>query len=70
MIKVEGHSNLERDESSSAIVSTDYTGYLAVKKRRESFQNNRDDINTLKEEVGQMKNLITTLIEKLNGKDS
>ena len=69
-MKVEGHSNLIRDEHSSAIVSTDYNGYLAVKKRRELQKKTTEDINTLKEEVGQMKNLITTLIEKLNGKDS
>ena len=34
MIKVEGHSHLLRDESSTAIVSTDYNAYIAVKRRR------------------------------------
>ena len=34
MIKVEGHTNLVRDESSSAIVNTDFNAYRAVKKRQ------------------------------------
>ena len=69
-MKVEGHSNLIRDEHSSAIVNTDYNGYLAVKKRRELQKKTTEDINTLKEEVGEIKNLLSDLIEKLHGKDS
>jgi len=69
-MKVEGHSNLIRDEHSSAIVNTDYNGYLAVKKRRELQKKTTEDINTLKEEMGEVKNLLSDLIEKLHGKDS
>ena len=69
-MKVEGHSNLIRDEHSSAIVSTDYNGYLAVKKRRELQKKTTEDINTLKEEMGEIKNLLSDLIEKLHGIDS
>jgi len=67
MIKVEGHSHLIRDESSTAIVSTDYNTYLAVKKRREVFKSNADDINTLKEEMSEIKTLLSNLIEKIHG---
>ena len=56
MIKVEGHSHLLRDESSTAIVSTDYNAYIAVKRRREIFKSNADDIN-----------LLSNLIEKIHG---
>ena len=69
-MKVEGHSNLIRDEHSSAIVSTDYNWYLAVKKRRELQNKTTEDINTLKEEMGEIKNLLSDLIEKLHVKDS
>jgi len=67
MIKVEGHSHLLRDESSSAIVSTDYNAYIAVKRRREVFQSNADDINTLKDEMRDIKLLLSNLIEKIHG---
>ena len=67
MIKVEGHTNLVRDESSSAIVNTDFNAYRAVKKRQEAFKNNANDINTLKEEMSEIKNLLSNLIEKIHG---
>lgn len=67
MIRVEGHSHLIRDESSTAIVSTDYNAYIAVKRRREVFKSNADDINTLKDEMRDIKLLLSNLIEKIHG---
>ena len=66
-IQVEGHSNLLRDESSTAIVSNDMSSYELHKKRRETFKVQRNEINTLKNEVGEIKELLHTLIEKVNG---
>ena len=66
-IQVEGHSNLLRDESSTAIVSNDTNSYELYKKRRETFKVQRNEINTLKNEVGEIKELLHTLIEKVNG---
>ncbi len=66
-IQVEGHSNLLRDESSSAIVSNDISSYELYKKRRETFKVQKNEINTLKDEVSEIKNLLHTLIEKVNG---
>ena len=44
--RVEGHSTLLRDEGSTAIVSNDMNSYELHKKRRESFRNQKNEINT------------------------
>ena len=46
--KVEGHTNLIREESSNAIINRDVEGYRAAITRKKSFQLQRDEINTLK----------------------
>jgi len=66
-IQVEGHSQLERDEGSHAIVNTDMETYRLAKKRKEVFHNQKNEINTLKNEVLDMKVMLQTIIEKLNG---
>jgi|TARA_B110001452_G_scaffold202119_1_gene172189 uncharacterized protein YaaR (DUF327 family) len=66
-VKVEGHSKLERDESSHAIVNTDMEQYRLAKKRKEVFHNQKNEINTLKEEVSEIKGLLQNILGKLNG---
>ena len=66
-VKVEGHSSLLRDEHSTAIVSNDMSSYELHKRRRETFKVQKNEINTLKDEVSEIKNLLHTLIEKVNG---
>jgi len=66
-IKVEGHSTLVRDETSTGIVSTDIKAYVLQKKRKEVFLKQKNEINTLKEDVGEIKQLLQTLIERVNG---
>jgi len=65
--RVEGYSSLARDDESSAIVNTDMNAYQLAKKRKEKMQTQTNEINTLKGEVGEIKELLQTLIEKLNG---
>jgi hypothetical protein len=65
--KVEGHTGISRDETTGAIVNTDMKSYQLAKKRKETFLNQRNEINNLKEEIGEIKNLLTTLIERVNG---
>lgn len=66
-LKVEGHTTLVRDEHSSAIVNTDYNGYVLAKRRRELFQNQSDEINSLREEMSELKTLMREIIEKTHG---
>jgi len=65
--RVEGHSNLIRDEETTAIVNTDINSYYMAKRRKEIFRSQVNEINTLKSEVQEIKLLLRTMVEKLNG---
>ncbi len=65
--KVEGHADLIRDETSSAIINTNVEQYRLVMKRREVMKAQRSEINTLKQEVTEIKGLLKDIIEKLHG---
>jgi len=66
-INVEGYSDIVREESSHAIVNTDSEQYRLVMKRRDLMRNQREEINTLKDEVLEIKNLLKEMVEKLHG---
>ena len=70
-IEVEGNKNLAREVSSHAIVNRNRGAYELAKKRAVDAQRQRDeirnttrDINTLKSEMYEIKNLLIGLIEK------
>tara|TARA_B100001248_G_scaffold156507_1_gene117813 strand:- start:242 stop:457 length:216 start_codon:yes stop_codon:yes gene_type:complete len=65
--KVEGHSELVRDEMSHAIINTDVEQYRLVVRRRELMKSQKNEINTLKQEVTEIKFLLKEMIEKLHG---
>jgi len=65
--KVEGHVDLVRDETSSAIINTNVEQYRLVMKRREAMKAQRSEINTIKQEVTEIKGLLKDIIEKLHG---
>ena len=69
-IKVEGHSDLVRDESANEIVNTNKSAYLMAKKRADEAQRQRDEIrqtarelNSLKSEMHEIKNMLLKLVE-------
>ena len=70
-LKVEGRPELERDEHSKGITNIDndaYTKYinaaLARKQRNASLEKNTEDINNLKEDVSEIKDMLRQLINK------
>ena len=70
-IEVEGNKNLAREVSSNAIINRNRGAYDLAKKRAADAQRQRDeirnttrDINTLKSEMYEIKNLLIGLIEK------
>ena len=70
-IKVEGHSSLARDIRSNAIVNTnksEYQLYMNRIKNREQqgdqIRNTIKEINTLKAELREIKDLIKEVIKK------
>lgn len=60
-LKVEGHENLFRDASTGAIVNTDKP---APKNFSSQFISAVDDINTLKEEISEIKKLLGEIVSK------
>jgi len=70
-IEVEGNKNLVREVSSHAIINRNRGAYELAKKRAVDAQRQRDEIrdttreiNTLKSEMHEIKNLLIGMIEK------
>ena len=64
MIPVKGHKHLFRDERSGAIINTDTQGYLQYKKLQEQKNIQENEIQRLRNEVDELKSLISGLINK------
>ena len=69
--KVEHHPDLERDEYSKCITNIDndaYTKYMlgaiARKERNAILENNTEEINNLKEDMSEIKDMLRQLINK------
>ena len=67
-MKVEGHSNLIRDESSNAILnvnSSEYNQYLSQRAKRKQGTNRIDnmenDLKSLKDDINEIKTLLKAL---------
>ena len=72
-IPVEGNSGLYRDSNSTAIINKDKKAYLSYMERKKSMQNKnleleqmKQDIDNVKGELGEIKGLLSTLVQKLN----
>ena len=71
--KVEGHSNLIRDEKTNAILNTDsmeYNQYIHLKNSKQS-QNNKidsleDELKQVKDDLNEIKNLLRSLVNGPN----
>ncbi len=64
MIKVEGYSNLYRDEQTGAIINHDrvaYNNYVNSLHKRDS---QKREIDNIKNEISEIKSLLKQLLEK------
>tara|TARA_B000000565_G_C23489184_1_gene263042 strand:+ start:116 stop:310 length:195 start_codon:yes stop_codon:yes gene_type:complete len=59
MSKIEGHPNLKRDDSNMAVINTDTSGLERAKMIKAKYQRQADEINTLKEQVNELREIIT-----------
>ena len=64
MIRVEGHKNLYRDEKSGAIINTDSHGYSQYKKSRNIKLTQKEEIDSMKKDIEEIKNLLRMIVEK------
>ena len=68
---IEGHSDLIKDMHSKAIINTNRSAYLAAVQRKKNILAQKDElrdatreINILKSEMHEIKNLLVKLVEK------
>ena len=64
-IKVEGNQKLFRDEESFAIINKDTKALTRARMVKERIKTQDSEINTLKEEVNEMKNILLQINERL-----
>ena len=68
---IEGHSDFVKDMHSKAVINTNKGAYLAAVQRKKIFLQQKDElrdatreINILKSEMHEIKNLLVKLVEK------
>ena len=66
MMKVQGHSNLYRDESTGAIINYDDLGYDQHVKLIKTQKNKEDEMNKMKNDIEEIKESLSLLIKNLN----
>ena len=64
---VEGNIGLVRDTSTGAILNINKDEISAARKRKLERRQKEQEIVDLKNEVGEIKNMLNKLIEKLDG---
>ena len=72
-IPVEGRSGFYRDSDSTAIINKDKKAYIAYMERKKVVENKNSELNQMKEdldnvknELGDIKGLLSTIVQKLN----
>ena len=72
-IPVEGKSGFYRDSDSTAIINKDKKAYIAYMERKKIAEEKnselgkmKEDLNNVKGELGEIKGLLSTLVQKLN----
>lgn len=70
-IKIEGHPDLVREKNSKGVINTNSVEYqkymtvqLAKKSEKMKVQNMCDEINTLKDEMRDIKRMLIQVLEK------
>ena len=63
-IPVEGHPNLFRDASTGAIINNDKSKAAKARAQREKILKEKQEIEELKSDVAEIKNLLKQLLER------
>lgn len=64
MIKVEGHTNLYRDDESGAIINTDTTAYNDYVRSVETSDSRKKELDKIKSDIDEIKSLLKELVNK------
>tara|TARA_Y100001937_G_C6985846_1_gene269881 strand:- start:164 stop:388 length:225 start_codon:yes stop_codon:yes gene_type:complete len=66
-IKVEGHNDLVRDRNSGAILNINRTAMTAARERKKLFNDRQQEIENIKKDVSDIKNILMKLVEDKHG---
>jgi len=69
-IKVDGHAGLVRDTRTNAILNINKDEINAARKRKLERREKEKEFKDLKNEVVDIKNMLTKIIEKLDGSNT
>jgi|TARA_B100001094_G_scaffold316085_1_gene356869 hypothetical protein len=64
LYKVENEETLRRDSKNSAVLETDMNSLELYRRRREQAKKKDNEIQEMKEEIANLKNLVHSLINK------
>tara|TARA_R100000734_G_C3315994_1_gene108265 strand:+ start:1649 stop:1858 length:210 start_codon:yes stop_codon:yes gene_type:complete len=67
LLKVDGHNGYLKDTDTGIIQNNNVSEIEAARMRKAQKKQQEEDINNLKNEVGDIKKMLTEIIEKLNG---
>ena len=65
MSKIEGHSSLIRDDGNMAVINTDSKALQNAKRIKERYNSQDSEINTLRQEVNDMKEILLKINERM-----
>ena len=64
MIKVDGYPHLYRDEKTGAIVNCNSIEYNSRLRTISSYKNEKNQLNRMREDIDELKDLLKQLLEK------
>ena len=62
-LKVKDNDHLYRDVNTGAIINTDNSAFEKYKRSKLKFQNMEHELNYLKDEISEIKNLLKQLVQ-------
>ena len=69
-LKVEGHEGYVKNTETGVVLNVNKEEIEAARKRKALRQQQEQDINNLKNEVSDIKKMLGTIIEKLDGSNN
>tara|TARA_B100000941_G_scaffold205879_1_gene150207 strand:- start:319 stop:528 length:210 start_codon:yes stop_codon:yes gene_type:complete len=67
LVKVEGHNGYLKNTETGVVLNNNVSEIDAARKRKVQRKQQEDDINNLKNEVSDIKQMLGKLMEKLDG---
>tara|TARA_B100000214_G_scaffold279175_1_gene208957 strand:- start:3809 stop:4030 length:222 start_codon:yes stop_codon:yes gene_type:complete len=69
-LKIEGHEGYVKNPNDGVVLNVNTEEIQAAKKRKALRKQQEEDINSLKNEVSDIKNMLSKIIEKIDGSNN